>query len=93
MGFPPQLVGILNRWNSHRLWTEFDRVLGLDITKRSERREEELPAEVQALVAKRDAARKAKDWGRSDAIRNQLIEMGYEVGDSPTGTTVKRRLL
>jgi len=87
----PQLVGLLNRHNSYRLWTEFDPVLGLDIAARRQRPEEAIPAEVQSLVEERNAARKAKDWGRSDEIRNQLISMGYEVGDSPAGTTVKRR--
>jgi cysteinyl-tRNA synthetase len=89
----PQLVGILNRYNSYRLWAEFDAVLGLDIEKRVQRAEEALPAEVQALVEERNTARKAKNWARSDEIRSQLIAMGYEVGDSPQGTTVKRRLL
>jgi cysteinyl-tRNA synthetase len=89
----PQLVGILNRFGSYRLWREFDAVLGLDFVKRTQRVEEELPAEIQELAQKRDAARQAKDWAQSDALRNQLIALGYEVGDSPQGTTVKRRLL
>jgi cysteinyl-tRNA synthetase len=87
----PQLVGLLNRYNSYRLWTEFDPVLGLDIAAHRHRPEAALPLEVQALVDERNAARKARDWSRSDAIRDQLIAMGYEVGDSPQGTTVKRR--
>jgi cysteinyl-tRNA synthetase len=89
----PQLVGLLNRWGSRRLWLEFDAVLGLDIERRSRPVVQEIPAEVQAIVAERDAARKQKDWARSDALRNRLIEMGYEVADSPKGTAVKKRLL
>jgi cysteinyl-tRNA synthetase len=87
----PQLVAILNRYNSYRLWVEFDLVLGLDIENRSKREEEALPSEVISLTAERDEARRLKDWARSDEIRNQLIAMGYEVGDTPEGTTVKRR--
>jgi cysteinyl-tRNA synthetase len=88
----PQLVGLLNRYGSRRLWREFDAVLGLDIEGQAQRVDEALPAEILALVEERNAARRAKNWARSDEIRNLLIEKGYEVGDSPQGTTVKRRL-
>lgn len=89
----PLAVGLLNSYGSYRLWVEFDAILGLDIAKRACRAAEELPAEVQALVTARNEARKAKQWAESDALRNQLIEMGYDVGDGPQGTTVKKRLL
>jgi cysteinyl-tRNA synthetase len=89
----PQAVGLLNSYGSYRLWVEFDAILGLDIAKRACRGEEELPAEVQVLVEARNAARKAKCWAESDALRNQLIALGYDVGDSPQGTTVKKRAL
>jgi cysteinyl-tRNA synthetase len=88
----PQLVGILNRWASFRLWKEFDSVLGLDIEKRVFREEEALPTEVAELVQRRNAARAQKEWKLSDDLRAQLTELGFEVGDSPQGTTVKRRL-
>src|SRR5579871_2805529 len=89
----PQAVGLLNAYGSYRLWTAFDSILGLDIAQRSCRAEEELPAEIQALIAARNAARQSKDWAQSDALRHQLIERGYEVGDGPQGTTVKKRAL
>jgi cysteinyl-tRNA synthetase len=87
----PQLIGLLNKHNSYRLWTAFDPVLGLDVEKHRQRPEEPIPAEVQALVVERNAARIAREWAKSDEIRNRLIALGYEVGDSPQGTTVKRR--
>ncbi len=89
----PQMVGLLNRHNSFKLWREFDPISGLDIEARSRRDKGELPAGVQALIEERNQARKSKDWALSDDIRNKLIDMGYEVGDSPTGTTVKKKLL
>jgi cysteinyl-tRNA synthetase len=88
----PMLLGVLNRYASHRLWTEFDQALGLDFAKRAVDRDDELPAHVAALVTERNAARKAKEWARSDEIRTRLNELGYDVGDSPQGTTVKKRL-
>lgn len=89
----PQAVGLLNMHGSYRLWVEFDSILGLDIAKRSCRGEEALPPEVQALVEERNAVRKARDFARSDALRDQLIAMGYEVADTPQGTKVKKRVL
>jgi cysteinyl-tRNA synthetase len=89
----PQLMGILHRSGSYRLWTEFDSVLGLDIVKRSNQKEAPLPLEVESLIAERNSARKERSWSRSDEIRDQLISLGYEVGDSPQGTVVKRRPL
>ena len=89
----PQAVGLLNAHGSYRLWVEFDQILGLDIAKRSCREEEALPPAVQELIVARNDARHTKNWGESDSLRNQLIEMGYEVGDGPQGTTVKKRAL
>lgn len=89
----PQAVGLLHAYGSYRLWIEFDAILGLDIAKRSQPTEEALPAEVLALIEQRNAARTSKSWADSDALRNQLIALGYEVGDSSQGTTVKRKAL
>ena len=43
--------------------------------------------EIEALVEKRTQARTAKDWAASDAIRDQLKEMGVILEDNPQGTT------
>ena len=53
-------------------------------------REEEAPAEVLKLVDERQAARKAKDFARSDAIRDQLKALGWVIEDTPKGVRVKR---
>jgi len=88
----PKAVGILHSYGSPRLWRAFDPILGLDFAARAVRAEaEEAPADVLALVDERQAARKAKDFARSDALRDQIAALGWEVADSPTGPTVKRR--
>jgi len=89
----PHAVGLLNAYGSRRLWIEFDRILGLDIASRSRNETETLPDEIQTLVEARNAARRAKNWAESDSLRNQLIDLGFEVGDGPEGTTVKRKLI
>ena len=43
--------------------------------------------EIEALLEKRTLARANKEWAASDAIRDQLKEMGVILEDSPQGTT------
>ena len=45
-----------------------------------------LPDEAAALIAEREEARRAKQWDRADALRDQLAGMGYAVTDTPEGT-------
>jgi cysteinyl-tRNA synthetase len=45
------------------------------------------PAEVEALIAQRAAARAAKNFAESDRIRDQLAAMGVVLKDSKEGTT------
>ena len=45
-----------------------------------------------ALVAERDAARAARDFARSDEIRDRLQSMGLEVMDGAEGTTIRPRI-
>lgn len=42
-------------------------------------------AELQQLLAEREAARAAKDWARADEIRGQLGAAGWVVKDTPAG--------
>ena len=39
---------------------------------------------------KKAAAKKAKDWGRADAIRAQLTEMGWSVTDTAQGPKIAK---
>jgi cysteinyl-tRNA synthetase len=47
-------------------------------------------AEIQALIAERDAARAAKNYKRSDEIRSEALERGVVLEDGPRGTTWRR---
>lgn len=44
------------------------------------------PAAIEAKIAERAEAKKAKDFARADAIRNEIEAMGIELKDTPTGT-------
>jgi len=43
------------------------------------------------LVAERDLARATKDFARSDALRDELVERGWLVEDTPEGTVLHRK--
>ncbi|MFT3842587.1 MAG: cysteine--tRNA ligase [Myxococcaceae bacterium] len=47
------------------------------------------PANVEAKIAERQAARAAKDFARSDAIRAEMKTLGVELMDGPQGTRWK----
>jgi cysteinyl-tRNA synthetase len=51
------------------------------------RRERIDSAAIEALIAKRDAARAAKNWKESDRIRDELLCMGIILKDSKHGTS------
>ena len=63
----------------------FDSVLGL--LKQEEERT--LSAEQEALIAKRQEYRLAKDWANADALKKELLDMGIEVKDTPNGPVWK----
>ena len=50
-------------------------------------REEAFSAAVDMLLELRAKAKAAKDWATSDAIRDRLAELGFEVKDTKEGTT------
>ncbi len=54
--------------------------------------EEKLPVEIARLVEERQQARLARDWGKSDELRQQLQARGWEVRDTADGPVVTRRL-
>lgn len=51
---------------------------------------ETVPAEIQALVDARAAARASKQWAESDRLRDELAARGWEVRDSKEGQKIKR---
>ena len=61
-------------------------VLGLILDKK----EELLDADIEKLIEERQAARKAKDFARADAIRNELLEKGIILKDTREGVQWKK---
>jgi cysteinyl-tRNA synthetase len=48
----------------------------------------QIPAEILELVARRQAARKAKDWALADELRDKIKTKGWIVKDTPQGPRV-----
>ena len=66
-------------------WEKLDTVLGVGAAP-----EFNVPAEINSLLEARQAARKARDFRRADALRDELKAKGWIIEDTPKGARVKR---
>ncbi len=57
---------------------DFDKVLGLGMESWIK---DQIPDEVLALARERNTARLAKDFAKSDTLRDQIAALGYEIKD------------
>ncbi|MEO5803188.1 MAG: cysteine--tRNA ligase [Verrucomicrobiota bacterium] len=66
-------------------WEKINSVLGFTTMG-----ETEISVEINSLLEQRNAARKAKDFKRADAIRDELKFRGWVIEDTPKGTRLKK---
>ena len=71
------------------VFRKMDSVLGVVFFGKAEKTE--VPAEVQALLDARAAARAAKNWAESDRLRDEIAAAGWLVKDSKDGQTVTKK--
>lgn len=71
-----------------KLFESWDQVLGvLPLNKK-----DEIPQELIECLAKREEARKAKNFAVSDQMRDAILSRGYLIEDTPTGARLKKKL-
>ena len=66
---------------------KFDSVFSLDLVEHKKEIDSELLSKINELIDKRNAAKKDKDYGLADSIRDELKEMGVIIKDTREGTT------
>ena len=81
---------------------DFDSVLSLGLIEAADKKrnesagdvdsgaDSELASKIEEMIAERTDAKKAKDFARADAIRDELGKMGITLVDTKEGTTWKR---
>jgi cysteinyl-tRNA synthetase len=84
----PKALALLHEAKNPELWRTYDSFLGLklDLNKTIELISKEA-SDIKALY---DRARREQDYTTSDRLRNQLIEMGYEVRDESNQSQIRR---
>ena len=71
---------------------EFDRVLGIISLRKAEEEQPPVPVEeIERRIEERHAARRRRDFAAADHIRQDLLERGVVLEDSPAGTRWKRK--
>lgn len=66
---------------------DFDTVLGLDFENL---KVETIPEEIIKLAEERKVAREAKDFQKSDELRDKIKSLGYEIKDSDNGEKISK---
>ena len=88
------LIGESYRRDDHRIWNTLralDSVVGLEVDAIREAsqasRKAEFPPEIAKLIEDRAAARRDKNFKRSDELRKELEQRGYDVRDTREGSS------
>ena len=84
----------LNGATKRAIIGDFDKVLSLDLLKEEEAAapaaDDELTAFVEAKIEERKEAKKAKDFVKADAIRDELLAKGIAIKDTREGVVWER---
>jgi cysteinyl-tRNA synthetase len=79
--------------SAKREWLAFHRLLaafGLTLPSPEEDTSAEIPSDIAGLAEERWQARLAKDWAKSDILRQQLADLGWVVKDGKEGYQLTR---
>ena len=77
----PAALAVMHEWRDHDLLRRALAIFGLE----SLAEEEEAPADIAELAARRQAARESRDFDEADRLRDELEAAGWEARDEPDG--------
>jgi cysteinyl-tRNA synthetase len=77
----PAALAVMHEWRDHELLRRALAIFGLE----SLAEEEQAPAEIVELAARRQAARESRDFDEADRLRDELEAAGWEARDEPDG--------
>jgi cysteinyl-tRNA synthetase len=77
----PAALAVMHEWRDHELLRRALGIFGLE----SLGEQEEAPADVVELAARRQSSRAARDFEEADRLRAELEGAGWEVRDDPDG--------
>jgi cysteinyl-tRNA synthetase len=83
-----QLVRDQNAKGKYQTIQEIDEVLGLKLL---EKKEIDIPENIQKLVQERLDARRNKNWELADKKRDEISQLGYQVDDTLDGSKIKKK--
>jgi cysteinyl-tRNA synthetase len=66
---------------------DFDQVLGLNLTQLEA---EEIPEKIKTLAEARWQARVEKNWNEADKLRDEIIQLGWEMEDGKDDYQLKK---
>ncbi|MDD3057328.1 MAG: cysteine--tRNA ligase [Sphaerochaeta sp.] len=70
----------------------FDQAFGLRLSEIAVPEKETFPPEAEDLLLKRVQAKKEKNWALADSLRSELDAMGYLVKDTPSGSSLEKKM-
>lgn len=77
--------------DKYDLLMDFDEVLGLSLRQETrDKRQADIPKEIQLLIDKREKLRKDKKFNEADEVRKEIEAKGFRIEDTSSGTTTKR---
>lgn len=85
----------LNNKEKKIIIDDFDKVFGLNLNELSDDKEKldkDFVNKINLLIKEREAARKNKDYKKSDEIRDYLLQNNIEIMDNKDNTTWKLRI-
>lgn len=88
----PVSIALLQEAKSKNVINKIDEVLGLDIKKLEKLTRSDIPEEILDIKKERDTARAAKDWEKSDQLREEIEKEGYVLEDQGGKSIIRKTL-